>query len=141
MLLHRLEKGRLYFCRASVDLISKYEISENRALVHLESFVLLRIDHSTDHIGRKEIRSKLDPAELCIHGLRECIDGQSLRKARNTFEKDVSVCEQTYQKILHKSLLAYNHLSHLQGQHIHEGAFLLDAVVQFFNINVHINKF
>ena len=62
--LHRLEKGRLHLCRRTVDLIGKHEIRENRTFLDLELLRLLRIDQSSEHVGRKKVRSELDTAEL-----------------------------------------------------------------------------
>ena len=63
-LLHRLQKSRLHLRRRTVDLIGQHEISEDRTFLYLELLSLLRIDQSTEHIGRKKVRSKLDTVEL-----------------------------------------------------------------------------
>ena len=46
----------------------------------------------------------------------------------------MSIGQETYEQILNKMLLPYNHLSHLHRQDIHKGTLTLDAVIQFFNV-------
>ena len=54
----------------------------------------------------------------------------------------MSVGEQTDQKVLDELFLTDNDLAHLKGQHVHEGTFLLDPVVQFFDVNAfHVMSF
>ena len=103
--------------------------------MNLELLILLGVDQCSQDIGRQEVRGELDSAEPGIHRLRQCIDSQSLGQSRHTFEKNVSISQETNEKVLHKLLLADNDLSHLKGKKVHEGAFLLDPLIQFFYID------
>ena len=46
----------------------------------------------------------------------------------------MSVGEKSDQKVLHQLFLSDDDLAHLKGQHIHEGAFLLDPVIEFLDV-------
>ena len=45
------------------------------------------------------------------------------------------VGEESDEQVLHQLLLPDDDLAHLKGQHVHESALLLDAVIQFFDVN------
>ena len=54
----------------------------------------------------------------------------------------MSVGEKSDQKVLHKVLLSDYDLAHLKGQHVHEGALLLDPVIEFLDVyTFHITLF
>ena len=133
-LLHGLQKGRLDFCRASVDFIGKDEIREDGALVDLEILILLGIDKRTDYIGRKEVRGKLDTVELRIYRLGQSIDCQGFGKSGDTFEEDMAVREKAYQEVVHEVLLTDDNLPHLQGKEVYKRTFVLDTLVEFLNV-------
>ena len=44
------------------------------------------------------------------------------------------VCQEAYEKILHKVFLSHNHLVHLHSQNIHKRTLPLDPVIQFFDV-------
>ena len=83
-LLHGFQKGRLHLGRGTVYLVRQHKVGENRAFLYLELLGLNRIYHSTEHIGRKEVGSKLYAAVSGVDNLRECLDGKCLGKAGNT---------------------------------------------------------
>ena len=86
----------------------------------LEASVLLGVYQCTGKVRRKQVRSELDTAEISVDSLGKGVDGQSLRKTRDTFEKDVAVGEQTYEQVLDQLFLTYYDLTHLEGQQVHE---------------------
>ena len=111
-LLHRLKKGRLNFCRGTVNLVGEYEIGENRSATNLELLGFLGINHCSDDIRRKKVRSELYSAEFGIHRRRQSVDCQGFCQSRHTFEKYVSVREKPYEKVLNELFLAHYDLVH-----------------------------
>ena len=140
-LLHRLEQCRLHLSRGTVDFIRQDEIGEDRTFADLELLALLRIDHRAYDIGRKQVRSKLDPAELRIHRRRKRVDGQRLCQTGHTFEQDMPIREEADQQILYQMLLPHYDLVHLHCEDVHERTFTLNAVIQFFNVYALHKKF
>ena len=63
-LLHRLEQGTLHFRRSTVNLICQHKISEDRSAFDFELLALLAVNLRTEHIGRQQVRSKLNSAEI-----------------------------------------------------------------------------
>ena len=47
----------------------------------------------------------------------------------------MAVSEEAYEQVLHQLFLSDNDLSHFHGEKVHEGAFPLDAVIEFLDIN------
>ena len=62
----------------------------------MEGLVLLRIDLCTHHVGRQQVGSKLNAAEVSADKLREGLDGQGLCQTRYAFEQDVAIAQKTY---------------------------------------------
>ena len=62
MFLHGFEQRTLHLGWGTVNLICQNEIGEDRTALYMESLVFLRINLSTHHIGRQQIRSKLNAA-------------------------------------------------------------------------------
>ena len=100
----------------------------------LEILILLGINEGTDDIGRQEVRGKLDTAELGIDRLRESINRESLGKARDSLEKDMSISEKTDQEIVNEVFLADNDLSHLDRKKVNERAFPFDALIELLDV-------
>ena len=75
MLLHSLEQGTLHLRRGTVDFVCQYEVGEHRSFLHLELLFLLRVDHRTDDVGRKEVGRELDTTVACINQLSQRLDG------------------------------------------------------------------
>ena len=47
----------------------------------------------------------------------------------------MAVSEEADEQVLHQLFLSDNDLSHFHGEKVHEGAFPLDAVIEFLDIN------
>ena len=94
MFLHSLEQSTLHLGRGTVDFIGQHEVGKHRTVLHLEVFVLLRVDHRTDNVGRQQIGSELNSAEIGIDELCQRLDGQRLCQSGHTFQKDVTVAEE-----------------------------------------------
>ncbi len=112
MLLHCLKQSALHLGRSTVDLISQHEVGEDRTFLDLKVLVFLGIDHCTYHVGRQQIGCKLYPAEVSIHELRECLDGEGLCQARYALQQDVAVAEQRNEQRIDQMLLTDDDLIH-----------------------------
>ena len=69
MFLHRLKQGTLHLGWSTVDLICQDEVGKHRSSLHMEGFILLRIDLRTDYVGRQQIGCKLYAAIVCTNQL------------------------------------------------------------------------
>ena len=141
-LLHRFQQSGLHFCRGTVNLIRQNKVSENRTFLHHELLFLLGVNHRTHHVGRQQVRGKLDSTEFSVNNIGKGINRQGFRQPRNTFQQNMPVRKHTDHKSLHKMFLSYNHLVHLHRNHIDKRTLLLYALVQCFDINrIHIIDF
>ena len=67
--LHGFEQSALYLGRSTIYFVCQHEVGKDRAFLHEELFVFLRINHRTDDVGRKEVWGKLDTAVLRVNEL------------------------------------------------------------------------
>ena len=139
--LHRFEQSTLYLSRSTVDFVRQYKVCEDRTTLSDELFVLLAINHGTDHVGRQQVRSKLDTAILCIDKLCESLDSKCLCQSRYTFEEDVSVGQQTNQQRFHQMFLSHDSLVHASHQVCYERALSFNLFIQSTNINCFCHSF
>jgi hypothetical protein len=75
------------------------EIGENRSLLRLEFARFLIVNHGTDKIGRKQIRSELDAMEQRFHGhAASVLIAVVLASPGTPSSRDVSIAEKTDQQ-------------------------------------------
>ena len=139
--LHRFEQGTLYLGRSTVDFVRQYKVSEDRTALSDELFVLLAINHGTDYVGRKQVRSKLDTAIFCIDERCKRLDGKCLSQTRHTFEEDMSVGQQTNQQRFNQMFLTHDGLVHTGHQVSYESTLSFYFFVQSTNINSFCHSF
>ena len=92
-LLHGFEQSTLHLGGSTVYFVGEDKVSEDRPLFDHELLVLLRIDHSSGDICRKQVWGELNAAELSVDKLRQSLDGEGLCETRDAFEEDVAVGE------------------------------------------------
>ena len=90
-LLHSFKQSTLHLGRSTVNLISQDEVSEDRTLLSLELTILLRINHCTDDIGRQQVRSELNAAELSINQRCQSLDSLRLSQTRYTLKEYMTI--------------------------------------------------
>ena len=103
--------------------------------MNLELLLLLRVDERTRDIGRQQVGSELDTAELCVDRLGEGADREGLGQTGHTFQEYVASGKHGNHQVLHEMLLPHYHLAHLEGKEIDERAFLLYALVELFYVH------
>ena len=85
MLLHSFEKCGLNLCRSTIYLIGENEVGENRTFFYNKVLVFLTINHSTDYVGRQQIRGKLNTAKVGINKLCQSFYCKGFGQSRYTF--------------------------------------------------------
>ena len=135
MFLHGLEQCALHLSGCAVDFVGQHEVGKHGSFVHMEVLVLLRIDHRSDDVGRKQVGGELYAVVVSVDQLCQRLDGKRLGEARHTLEKDVAIAQQADEQGVNKMFLTYDNLVHAMGQIRHESALLLYSDVQFSDIN------
>ena len=134
MFLHSFQQSTLYFSRCTVDFISQHKVCKDRAFLYMERLILLGIDLCTDYIGRQQIGSKLNATIIGTNQLRQCFNCKGLSQSRHTFQENVTIGKQAYQKTVNKVLLSYNDLIHASYQIGNEMTLLFNPDIQFADI-------
>jgi hypothetical protein len=88
---HRLEQGRLYLGRGSIDLVGKNEIVKQRSALKFEGPFLGPIDVRSGEIGRKHVGGKLYALEVALEAPCQRLDGASLGEPWGTFDQQMPV--------------------------------------------------
>src|SRR5690606_22141878 len=128
--LHGLEQCALHFRRSPVDLISKNEVAENRTFFNDKFFFFLIGAHRCDKVGGKQVRGKLQSAEIYFDGIRKGFDGECFGQSGYTFQQYVPVRQQCNEQLLEHVLLPDNDFFHLQIEQVDESTFFFDAFVE-----------
>ena len=112
-LLHDLEERRLHLGRGPVDLVGEEHLGEDRALASDEPLLVLVVDQRADEIGRQKVGSELNTLKVEVDHLRQRLDGQRLRQARDALEQNVSARQERDQETIEHRVLADDHPLHL----------------------------
>ncbi len=118
--LHHLEQGALHLGRSPVDLVGEQEIREDRAEGGRKVSGPLVVDPGAHQVRRNQVRSELDAAEGAAHRLRQRLDREGLRQARDAFHQQMSLGQNRHQDALEEMILADDHFLHLVEDPLHE---------------------
>jgi hypothetical protein len=136
MLLHRFEQRRLGLGRRAVDLVGENHVAEDRAFQELErpqagGLVFLN-DFGAGDVGRHQVGSELNAAELEREGLGQGADHQRLGQPWHADEQAVPFGEHRDQQLFDHLLLADDDLAQLESDAaigLIEAANRLDVIV------------
>ena len=64
--LHGFEQRTLHLGRSTVDFVGQYEVREYRTLLDKKFFAFLTVYHRPDHVGRQQVRCKLDTTVFSV---------------------------------------------------------------------------
>ncbi len=106
--IHGFQQCRLRLRRGAVDFVRQNDVGENRAGLEIESLLDLIEDAGAYHIGGQQVRSKLDPLERAMKGIRQRLRQRRLAHARNIFDEEVALCQQRHDRQAYDFVLSAN---------------------------------
>ncbi len=98
-------------------------------------FRTLTVYHRTNEVGGQQVGRKLDTIVFGIDQLSQCFNCQCLRQTRHSFQQNMPIGQQPYQKRFHEMFLSDNHFVHSRHNRVNKSTFPLDLFIQFFYIN------
>jgi hypothetical protein len=121
MLLHDLQQRRLDLCRRAVDLVREQEVAEDGTQLGVEAARVGAVDAGSDEIRRHEVRGELQALERASEHVRDSLDGERLRQARDALEQHVAAGEQGDEQPLEHPLLPDDHALDLEQRCLQRG--------------------
>jgi hypothetical protein len=119
---HRFEQRRLRLRHRTVDLVDQHNVREDRARAKLERSRLLIVDREPRHIGRLQIGRALDPGDgRALDRLSDRTRKDRLRRARNVFEENVSLCGERREHERDLLMLTEHHTLDVRQQALRAG--------------------
>ena len=107
-LFHRLEQGRLHFCRRTVDLVGQHQGRKQRSGLEYEvalALAIVAIDLGAQQVGGQQVGGELDAREAQAQLTPQGLDGARLGQTGQAFEQQVAVGQQRDQQRLdHRGL-------------------------------------
>ena len=92
---HRFEQRRLRFRRRAIDLIGQHDVGENGSGFPLEDAAVLVVDREPDHIGRQQVRRKLNALKNTVEGACERVSERRFADAGNVFNQQVAAGDES----------------------------------------------
>ena len=93
---HRLQERALRARRGTVDFVGQQHLRKDRPLADFK-LARIRLEHGTArHVGRQQIRRKLDSRKICTDGGGKRLRERRLARAGNIFYQHVTVRQQRH---------------------------------------------
>ena len=107
-LFHYFQKGGLGLAGSTVDLICQQKVAHDSPGTIGKLSALFVIHGKSGHIGRDNIRCKLDTVEFHSHKTAQCQCGCGLTNTRHIFQKYMPLCKHCHENLICDIFFSFN---------------------------------
>ena len=135
--LHRFQQRALDLGGRPVDLVGQHEIGEDGAAPRGERARLRIVNLRADDVGRQHVGRELQSRKFHANTARQGFHGQRLGQARNTFEQNMTICQESDYQSLDKVRLADDDLSQFIEKRAQKCAGFLHRLIDGVDSGIH----